>query len=131
MARRIARETIMQIFYQMDMKGIFEKEIAEELIQGIGDKEYVYDMMEHFINNKNNIDDIINKNLKKWTIDRIGKIDLAILRLAITEMLYRKDIPVKVSINEAIELGKKYGTDDSHEFINGVLGAIANKRELL
>lgn len=131
MARRIARETTMQIFYQMEMQGIFEKKIGEELIEGIRDKEYVYDIMKHFIQNKDSIDENIDTNLKKWTINRIGKIDLAILRLAVTEMLYKEDIPVKVSINEAIELGKKYGTDDSPEFINGVLGAVANKKELL
>jgi len=72
------------------------------------------------------IDGRISENLKKgWKISRISRVSLAILRLAIYEMLYLDEIPVSVSINEAVELSKKYSVEDDTAFINGVLGAIA------
>ena len=69
---------------------------------------------------------MISKNLKAgWKINRISKVSLALLRLAVYEMLYRDDVPVSVSINEAVELSKKYTVKDDTSFINGVLGAVA------
>jgi N utilization substance protein B len=70
------------------------------------------------------IDDLIEKNAKNWSIARIAKVDLAILRLAIYEMLFREDIPPIVSMNEAIELGKDLSTEESNRFINGVLDKV-------
>ena len=87
-------------------------------------------MVSIFVQNKETIDGEIVKNLKGWSIDRLSLIDLSILRIGLAEMLYREDIPVKVSINEAIELGKRYGTDDSSSFISGLLGAVAVKEDL-
>jgi len=89
------------------------------------DKEFLYNLVKGTIENKETIDSLINKNLKSWTLDRIAKVDLTILRMALYEILYSKDVPVSVAINEAVELGKKYGTDDSGSFINGVLGKLA------
>ena len=71
------------------------------------------------------IDDLITKHLKNWDFDRIAKIDLAVLRLAIYEICWPSGINPATAINEAIELAKKYGTDDSPVFINGVLGQVA------
>ena len=71
----------------------------------------------------------ILKNLKNWTIDRIFKIDLAILRLAIYEILYMEDIPVKVSVNEAVELAKEYGNNDSKSFVNGLLAKVIESKD--
>ena len=72
------------------------------------------------------IDARISENLKAgWKISRISKVSLALLRLAVYEMLYRDDVPVSVSINEAVELSKKYSTKDDTSFINGVLGAVS------
>ena len=70
-------------------------------------------------------DEIIKRNLKGWTIDRISKVSLAILRMAVYEMMYMDDIPVNVSINEAVELAKKYAADDDFAFINGTLGSVS------
>jgi len=69
------------------------------------------------------IDEIIQKNAPKWPIDKINRTDLAILRLAFWELLFEKSTPPKVIIDEAIELGKEFGTEHSSSFINGVLGA--------
>ena len=89
-------------------------------------KEYIIDAIFGIEKNKKTIIEQIEKNLKKdWKIDRISKIDLAILKLAIYEIKY-KDIPFKVVINEAVELAKKYGEDSSKNFINGILASIVN-----
>ena len=71
------------------------------------------------------VDGEIEKNLKGWSKSRISKVSLALLRLAISEMLYFDDIPVGVSINEAVEICKIYGSDEDKSFINGVLGSVA------
>lgn len=71
------------------------------------------------------LDDIINKNSKGWDVGRIGKVDLAILRLAVYEVLFDDDIPVGVAIDEAVELAKKYGQDESSSFVNGILASVA------
>ena len=71
------------------------------------------------------IDEVISQNLSGWTINRISKVSLAVLRLAIYEMKYMDDIPTAVSIDEAIELCKKYSVLDDASFVNGVLGTVA------
>ncbi|NLM43071.1 MAG: transcription antitermination factor NusB [Clostridiales bacterium] len=88
------------------------------------DKEFFYNLVMGTLENTETIDSLINKSLKSWTMDRIAKVDLTILRMALYEILYSKDVPVSVAINEAVELGKKFGTDDSGSFINGVLGKV-------
>jgi len=70
------------------------------------------------------LDNLIGKASKNWRLERIAKVDRSILRLAAYELLYRADIPPKVSINEAVDLGKKFGTEESGAFINGVLDKI-------
>ena len=70
------------------------------------------------------LDNLISKASQNWRLERIGRVDHSILRLAIYELLYRDDIPPKVSINEAVDLGKKFGTEESGAFINGVLDKI-------
>lgn len=77
--------------------------------------------------NLQSIDQDIEKYLRSWTTSRIPKLDLAILRAAVFEIKYSEDIPTGVAINEAVEIAKKYSTDDSYRFINGVLGAIARE----
>lgn len=71
------------------------------------------------------LDEIIKNHSLKWKIQRISRVSVSILRIAVYELLYMEDIPTQVSINEAVELAKKYDSDDSYTFINGVLGAIA------
>ena len=73
------------------------------------------------------IDAIINKYAKGWKTERMNKADLSILRLAIFEMLYDEKVPVKVAINEAVELSKKYSSENGPAFINGILGKVARE----
>ena len=75
------------------------------------------------------INNAISSKLKKWSIDRLSKVDLSILQLAVFEILYIDDIPSKVSVNEAVNLAKKYGENNSPSFINGVLGSILKSDE--
>ena len=75
------------------------------------------------------IDNMILSKLKNWTIERIFKIDLAVLRLAVYEIMYFENMPLKVAVNEAVELAKKYGNDASSNFVNGVLREIIKDKE--
>ena len=75
------------------------------------------------------IDRMLNETSEGWKTSRMGKVDLAILRLAVYEMFFDEDVPMSVAINEAVELGKRFGTDDSSSFINGILGKLAKKAD--
>ncbi len=85
--------------------------------------EKIYDIVTE---QKEGIDNTIKANLKEWTMDRVSKVDLSILRLAVCEILHIEDIPSNVSINEAVELAKKFSDDQAPKFINGVLGNVKN-----
>ena len=84
---------------------------------------HIEDIIEGCSRNMEKIDNIIRRNSKGWKFERISKVDLSILRLALYEILYRDDIPESVSINEAVELAKKYGGEKTGSFINGILGS--------
>jgi len=88
------------------------KNFASQLVQGVCE-------------NLPEIDKVIGKHSDHWKIGRIGKVELAILRLSLFEILYRSDIPLKVAINEAIELAKGFGDENSRSFVNGILDAVA------
>lgn len=89
------------------------------------DEKYIRDIFSGIYNELDNIDELISKYAKGWKLNRIPRVDLAILRLSIYEMKYRDDIPVKVSINESVELAKKFSSSESPSFINAVLGSIS------
>ena len=89
--------------------------------------EYILKICSEFQKNKNEIDEMIGKYAFGWDIERIFKIDKDILRIAITEIVFIKDAPHKVIIDEALELAKKYSTDDSPSFINGILARVVEK----
>ncbi|CEN76629.1 MAG: transcription antitermination factor NusB [Paraclostridium sordellii] len=102
-------------------------ELNENQLDEIIDRKYLNEMVKNFELNKSTIDELISKYAKNWTINRMAKVDLAILRLAVCEILYVPNIPTKVSINEAIELAKLYCDDKSPKFINGILGSVVNE----
>ena len=87
-------------------------------------KNYAINIAEYFQRNHKEIDDIIQKYAKNWDLGRLVKMDKDILRIAIVELLYMKDAPMKVVVDEALELAKKYSTDDSASFINGILAKV-------
>ncbi len=128
MGRKLAREAAMQCLYQLDMHGEYTMDRVNtyigETIQNEVDKVFISELVEVYIAHQEKIDGEISSHLKKgWKLDRIAKIDLAILRIALAEILFCEDVPESVSINEAVNLSKKFGDDSSSSFINGLLGA--------
>lgn len=132
MNRTAIREQAFKLIYSLEIQKQDNLQEAIELFienNEIVDKsaqEYIKDAILGIEKNKKKIIEQIEKNLKKdWKIERISKIDLSILKLAIYEIQY-KEIPFKVVINEAVELAKKYGEDSSKNFVNGILASIVN-----
>ena len=121
----------MQLVYQMDITDDFKVDdlsVVEESAGVVGRKQAA-ETLRAVSEHHEDIDEMISSSLERWTIDRIGKTDLAILRTAAAEMMYIDSIPVGVSINEAVGLAKKYGDERSYAFINSVLSKIAKKLE--
>jgi len=134
MTRNKMRENIMKLIYQADIHNNYIFEFFTDAYELMEDTtpvndQYFMSVVKAFIDYKTVIDTEISENLKKWDLDRIGKIELAILRLAVTEMKYVQDIPMKVSINEAIELAKVFADDNAPKYINGVLASVLSNIE--
>ena len=135
MNRSAAREEAFKVLYSLEVQK--KEEIKEQLElylqnENITDKNtvsYINSTIEGIYNNSDTIEQKISDNLKKdWKIERISKVDLALLKLAIYEILYT-DTPYKVAINEVLELSKKYSEESSSNFINGVLASIVKEKE--
>ncbi len=126
MGRKQAREGAMKLLFQMESTNDFSNEAMDLYLENFifddGEIDYIRDSIVKVTDNIEEIDKYIVANLEGWSINRLAKVDLSVLRLAIYEIMYRDDIPMEVSINEAIETVKKYSSDDSFKFINGVLG---------
>lgn len=138
MSRRKARDITFKYIYSTLYGKCAEEDALESIITADpedikaledDEKEYFSKVKEGIEEHKEEIDEIILSKLKNWTIDRIFKIDLAILRLAVYEIMYFESMPVKVAVNEAVELAKKYGNDESSNFVNGVLREIIKIKE--
>ena len=128
MARTGERENLMKMIYQMGVQEDFSAEEYEKFTALQADSQ----ITEYFVNgyraaasNLKEIDELIDRYSVRWKTSRLPKVDLAILRLALAEICYLTDIPVSVTINEAVELAKKSSTEKSSKFINGVLGSAA------
>lgn len=128
MGRKLARESAMKLLFQMELNSDFSSESIDIFFENnsfsIDEKEYILHTINHINENMETIDSKIEKYALGWKINRIPKVDLSILRIAIYEILFRNDIPNEVSINEAIDISKKYSTSESSKFINGLLGSI-------
>lgn len=128
-SRSELREKVMTILYQIEMydKNKFEYNLDEVIKENLEiQNEFVNEIVNGVINNRKEIDDIANKYLKDWTIDRLETIGASILRMAIYEINYM-DTPKIVVINEAIDLAKKYSDDNVRKMINAVLDKIVNE----
>ncbi len=128
MSRRKAREYALKILYIMETSGkdwnqaINDLEILEQGFDN--NREFMQKLVLGTVKNMPEIDEIISKYAIGWTLSRMAVIDRALMRIAIFEMLFVDDIPVSVSINEAVDLANKFSTEDSGKFINGILGKI-------
>lgn len=124
MNRKEAREFAMQVVFHMEVHKDFAPQalIKFPLYEKLDNqKDYVDSLITKLCENIENIDEVLNKNSIGWPVTRMPKTDLAIARIATCEILYMEDIPKAVSINEAVELAKSYGTDSSSKFINALL----------
>ena len=141
MTRSLVREHLFKLLFRIEFNTMqdmpeqirlyFEDGLPDEDHKSTGsdvpeaDREYIRNKYERIIEHLPEIDEKIDKSAKGWSISRIGKVELAVLRLAIYEMLYDEDIPVGVAIDEAVELSKRFGQESSGPFVNGILATLA------
>ena len=152
MSRKSARRHAFHLIYQIpflsigDKSGFAEQKaryydfIASDLsdLEGLSelsipkgrDARYVEKAVWGVFEKQAELDGVIEKFLRDWTVDRLNRVDLALLRLSIYEMLVLHDVPAGVSVNEAVVLAKEYGADESPSFINGILGRISHEISL-
>jgi transcription antitermination protein NusB len=127
MKRRTAREKALQALFQIDMTELEPKEALENVLE---ENENMDDYLEMlvlgFAQHQERIDTAIRENLEKWSFERLAKVDRNILRLATYELLFVDSVPDKVVINEAIEVAKRFGDDQSGKFINSVLSKVSH-----
>lgn len=137
MSRRELREQIFKLLFRIEFNSkeempeqtqfffedFFEEE--EENQANVSDTAYITEKLNKILDKLSEIDRILNEKVQGWNTDRMGKVDLTILRLAVYEILYDEEIPTGVAINEAVELAKKFGQDSSSSFVNGVLAKFA------
>lgn len=130
MRRSELRENIFLLLFRNDFYNLDEmsgqSDMFFESLKDIDETnmKYIHKRTFEIISKLTEIDSRINEVSKGWKIERMGKVDLTIIRLGCYEILYDEDIPVNVAINEAVELAKKYGTDESYSFVNGILGKL-------
>ena len=129
MGRRASREAAMKLLYQLEFQKDDKKEQIALALEDESftqkDKQYIEDIIEGVHSNVELIDSIIENKATGWKIGRLSKIDLSILRIGIYEILKRNDIPYSVSVNEAVELAKKYSNEDAGAFVNGLLAKVS------
>lgn len=126
MKRRTAREKALQTLFQIDVSNIDPKEAITHALDEQESDPFFEELVFGVLEQKDKLDDMISQHLVNWKLDRIANVDRAILRLSVYEMVYQEDIPVSVSMNEAIELAKLFGDDKAPKFVNGVLPNIKN-----
>ncbi|MCA9376163.1 MAG: transcription antitermination factor NusB [Candidatus Doudnabacteria bacterium] len=129
--RHLLRTITMQSLYEWDFYGRDTERLPEfaaknldEFARGAEEADYVANTLEGVLEHIEDIDEVITKSAPEWPLDQITMVDRNILRLGIYELVYNDDIPPKVAINEAINLGKTFGGKSSGRFINGVLGTV-------
>ena len=139
MSRSDARRHAFILLFQIPFHSAYDAETMAEAYNGYldgldeaerpgkKDTEYMIRVLSGVLEKLPELDGMIKKHLRDWKLNRIHKIDLAALRLGVYELKYELDIPVGAAINEAVELSKQYGADESPAFVNGVLGSIATE----
>jgi len=131
--RHLSRSIVLQTLFEWDLNGVDKKEVVEVLGRNIEefapnktDKPFMEKLLDGILSKQPELDLVITKAAPEWPIERISPVDRNILRLGLYELLFsdRKEVPAKVAINEAIELAKQFGGENSSRFVNGVLGAV-------
>jgi N utilization substance protein B len=126
-ARSKARKRALDTIFEADLKGIAipATNTNDETDQEVAN--YSLDLVKGIKENQTQIDEMISNSLKDWSFDRIPRVDRNILRIAVYELLFRKDVPTNVVISEAVNLAESLSTAESSAFINGTLGTISKK----
>lgn len=124
--RREAREAVLQALYANELgQGKWSNIVKTIIKPRVGDDKEIFKFADHLflkiVNNQDEVDEIIKKHIKNWRIDRLNTVDRLVLRMAITEFLFFDQIPTKVTMNEAIEVAKRFSTQKSGNFVNGIL----------
>ncbi len=134
--RSMSRRTAVQVLYACEMRNLSDKKSHEfspeemflagelDVIEGKID-DYAKKLISGVIENKEKIDELLKRSSKNWALDRMSLVDLNVIRVSTFEMMCVKDVPVSVSIDEAVELAKGFGGEQSHKFVNGILGGIS------
>ena len=126
--RRLVRETVLQSIYAYKQSGDSVQHIADSIIKDVLGKEkesrrFAEKLFFRTLENETQFNDLVTNQIQNWDINRLAMIDLIVLRMSLCEFLYFEEIPTKVTINEAIEIVKKYSTAKSGRFVNGILDA--------
>ena len=135
MQRSVMRELAFKLIYGLEVQKDNTEEqvnlfIENNDIENEIAKEYLKDIAKGILDNNTEIENLISKNLKdNWSLNRISKINISLIKIAIYEMLY-KNVPFKVAINEVVELAKKYADDSAPVFINGILASVVKEKKL-
>ena len=130
MNRKQAREFVMQTIFQIEIKMDFDKPDIEKYMTECSagnQKDYIRNLLSEICSNLGKIDGIINAASDGWPSSRMSKPDLAVIRVAVGEILFADDVPATVAINEAVNLAKDYGTEQSPKFVNGVLAKVSKQ----
>lgn len=122
-SRREARERALGLLYEAETKDLDGADVLRA--QPVEVEAYAADLVEGVSTHRAGLDEVIGRHARGWTVARMPAVDRTILRMATYEVLHRSDVPTNVSINEAVELAKRYSTDDSGRYVNGVLAAVA------
>ena len=132
MTREKMREIVMQLIFQAEAQKDMEDGSAyayiQEKIKGNENKEYAKKLYVCWREHISEIDSVLDEASNKWRVGRMPRIDLAVLRVAATEILYMDETPDAVAVNEAVELAKHFGTEGSAKFINGLLGKVIKNK---
>ena len=130
-SRTKARECALQALYQLDTSGGDARDALRGVLSHFEEADedtatFAEALVRGVQSERMQIDDLIQKSSTNWKLERMARVDRNILRLAVYELLRRGDVPVRVTLNEAVELGKKFGSEESSAFVNGVLDRIAH-----
>ncbi|TMN23735.1 transcription antitermination factor NusB [Lentibacillus cibarius] len=124
MNRHAAREKAFQILFQLDMNDKQPEQAMKDYLESLEIDPFLKDLVKGVAENKQTLDGTISDHLENWTISRIASVERTVLRIAIYEINQKEDVPVNVSINEAVEIANLYGDEKSGKFVNGVLSKI-------
>ncbi len=133
--RHLSRTIVMQSLFEWDFKDrkedikIIVENNLKEFAQNLGETDFVYELAKGVAEKIEEIDAVIVKTATEWPVDQVSLVDRNVLRLGIYELMFLKDVPPKVAINEAVELAKTFGGETSGKFVNGVLGTLFKQLE--